>query len=190
VRRRTIGRLHELRALTALVALALVAGCVESCGLATRAKDSGASIIETDCTWPSCVTDLLATCVPSGKCTAQVDRVTGDSTWCYANGVKVRSTVTGTSLEVCENGNAVSYSIEEHLQFVRGVPEVAFTIKDGLGTTAATGASDSAGITVACDTGPTFVLPASCGLPSPRGVNATDGGMVTNTCDESSACVP
>jgi hypothetical protein len=166
----------------AVVAFALVAGC----------GDSGPSITMADCTWPSCVTGLLATCVPSGQCTARFDRVTGASTWCFANGVKVQRTVTGTSsVDTCKNGNEVSYSIEEHTEFVGGVPAgVAFVIKDGSGRTAATGAAGSAGITVRCSSGPTFVLPATCSLPSPYRVDTPDGSTVNFTCDESSACVP
>jgi hypothetical protein len=169
----------------------LVAGCGDSSGLALGRKDSGPSIIETDCTWPSCVTDLLATCVASGACTAQFDRVTGTSTACYASGVKVHGTVTGTSqVYTCKNGDTVSYSIETRFRFVSGGPEEDFTIKDGLGTTTATGISDTAGITVTCSTGPTFILPATCRLPSPNGVDTPDGGMLTEGCLESSACAP
>ncbi len=179
----------HLKALTAIVAVALVAGC--GSGGSNGTTNSPA----TGCVWPACVTSLLATCVPSGECTAQVDTVTGSATFCYANGVTVKRTANAAALsivETCVNGGQVSYSIEEHTQIVGGVPGgAAFTIKDGSGGVAVTGSvSDSTGLVVACSDGSKATLAATCDLPSSQGVGTPDGGALTFACDESAACVP
>ena len=179
-------------AVTAIVALTLVPGCGGGTGLASR-KDSGASIIMADCTWPSCVTDLLATCVPSGECTAQLDMVAGAMTSCYANGVIVQNAANApwSGLETCKKGSVVFYSIESGTQFVAGIPAgMAFTIRDGSGTTVATGGlSDSTGLVVSCSTGPTFGLPATCDLPSSDAARP-DGGMPPELCTSPGTCPP
>lgn len=179
-------------AAAAVAAFAFVSGCGGGTGLASR-RDSGASIIMADCTWPSCVTDLLSTCVPSGKCTANIDRIAGAITTCYANGVTVRraANTTWSGLETCKKGDAVSYSIETGTQFVDGIPAgMAFTIKDGSGAAVATGAlSDSSGLLVTCSTGPTFGLPATCSLPTSDAARP-DSGAAPELCTSPGTCPP
>jgi hypothetical protein len=176
------------------VALALASGCGDGSGLAVGAKDGGASITMADCTWPSCVTDLLATCVPSGECTAQIDKVRGAINACYANGVYVQRAANGafSMLETCKNGSVLSYSIEEHTQFVSGIPAgMAFTMEDASGVTVATGAlTEGSGLAVSCSTAPTFILPVTCDLPSSEGVARPDGGVPPIPCGWPGTCPP
>jgi hypothetical protein len=173
----------------AIAAVALVAGCGSGGGSGTTNNTA------TGCAWPTCVTSLLATCVPSGECTQSYDMTTFASTECYADGVTVHRTVNAaafSTVTTCKNGGVLSYSIETHTQFAGGVPNgAAFTITDGSGATAATGAqSDSTGLVVKCSDGSKATLSATCALPSTDGVYMPDGGWVTLACSDSATCVP
>jgi hypothetical protein len=169
-------------------AVALVAGC--GSGGSNGTTNSPA----TGCAWPACVTSLLATCVPSGECTQNYDMTTFASTECYANGVTVHRTVNAAAMstvETCKNGGAVSYSIEKHTQLAGSVPTgAAFTITDGSGATAATGAASDSALVVTCGDGSKATLAGTCALPSTDGVYMPDGGWVTLMCSDSAACVP
>jgi hypothetical protein len=171
------------------VAVALAAGCGSGGSNGTTHSTA------TGCAWPTCVTSLLATCVPSGECTQNYDMSTFASTECYANGVTVHRAVNASGLsevETCKNGSAVAYSIETRTQLSGGVPTgAAFTITDGSGTTAATGAqSDSTGLVVICSGGSTATFAATCELPTSKGLGTPDGGGVTLTCRDSATCAP
>lgn len=187
MQRKTVERLRYTSALSAT--FALVAGC------GSGGSNGTTNSTATGCAWPTCVTGLLATCVPSGQCTQQFDTATFASTGCYANGVTVHHTVDTaafSTVDTCKNGSQVSYSVETHTQFAGGVPAgAAFTIKDGSGATAATGAvSDSTGLVVTCSDGSKATLAATCALPSTDGVYMPDGGWVTLTCSDSATCGP
>ena len=178
----------HLKALTAIVAVALVAGC--GSGGSNGTTNSPA----TGCVWPACVTSLLATCVPSGECTQNYDMTTFASTECYANGVTVHRTVNAAAMstvETCKNGGAVSYSIETHTELAGNVPTgAAFTITDVSGATVATGAGSDSALVVTCGDGSKATLAGTCALPSTDGVYMPDGGWVTLMCSDSATCVP
>jgi hypothetical protein len=178
----------HLKAMTALVAVALVAACGSGGGNGTTNNTA------TGCAWPTCVTGLLATCVPSGECTQNYDMTTFASAECYANGVTVYHTLNAAAMstvETCKNGGAVSYSIETHTQLAGSVPTgAAFTITDGSGATAATGAQSDSALVVTCGDGSKATLAGTCALPSTDGVYMPDGGWFKLTCSDSATCVP
>lgn len=155
------------------------------CQDGTKTPDAKIDYALNDCTWPSCITDLFATCVPSGDCEATFDRSTGTLTTCSGNGVTERHTATtSTDTEACKKNGVLSYSLERRYRRTGDSMSYSFTLKNGEGTTVVEGQASDAGVVLTCIGGPTYSLPATC---EPYAKDTVDGGSST-LCSETGSC--
>lgn len=134
------------------------------------------------CNYPSCLTGVMTTCVPSGSCVQQTDTVTYATNTCYANGVKQITSlnaVTGSAVVTVKNGSATCYSME-----IGGITATAtnytLTVKNSSGQIIATGTVDGAGsTTIACTGGQPVTIDSNC---DPTGSSSSTTTCTTGTC--------
>jgi hypothetical protein len=151
--------------ITRLAVLALAFAFL-GCHGGTFTPDAKIDHVLSECTWPSCVTDLLTVCVPSGNCLASLDRTTGTLTTCSENGVTVQHTVTMSSTTwACKKDGDLSYTMEQKYRRTGDSMSFSFTLKNGAGTAVADGNASDSGIVITCTGGDTYALPATCDLP-------------------------
>lgn len=116
---------------------------------------------DADCTLPSCLVELSASCEPAGAC-VQKAAPTG-SRVCYANGVKLLSSFSAAGVSntrVTKPDGSTCYELEAQMAGTGG--PLSFTYKDASGALIATGKYDSATrkVTVTCPgEAPTEVSP-------------------------------
>jgi hypothetical protein len=111
------------------------------------------------CAVPPCLVNLQKDCPPSGSCTLQQSGNAANV--CYANGVKYRSTETGSAqvLTVTKPGGAVCFTVT-----VDGQAMVVY--RNGAGATVATAAPDGArGFIFTCPGCGTYTAVNGCQLP-------------------------
>jgi len=113
------------------------------------------------CNIPSCIATLMNACVPSGTCVDQTDLTTYSSNDCFANGVKIITSVDMTTLAIVmtyKNGSSTCYSVEA----TGTTTTAALTIKNASGTVVATGTEDTTSTTLTCTGGQPVTLDANC----------------------------
>jgi hypothetical protein len=166
------------------IAVFILAVALLGCHGGASSPDAKIDHVLNECTWPACVTDLFATCVPSGTCAASIDRATGSLTMCFSNGVTTRRTGTlSLTTNACKKDGTLSFSMEQEYRRTGNSMSFSFTLKNGQGSTVADGNSSDTGTVVTCAGGDTYALPANCNL-SPTG--SVDGG--STSCFELPSC--
>ncbi len=136
------------------------------------------STIPAGCNAPSCYTDLISACVPSGTCVSQSTGIT--TALCYSDGGKVITSLDFTTLSMAvtfKKNGAVCMSLAYDSTSTNGV----MTIKDASGKVVGTMADSGTGDAVVTCTGQAAVtLNQACG--SMGGISTSSSNCTAGTC--------
>jgi hypothetical protein len=130
------------RSRPSLLALLAILGMTTACGR-EQTSDADAGNGGRVCRLPSCVAQVADACQPVGGCTYDALAVM-DNLFCYANGVRVRSTVGADSTQVTvtkADGKTTCWTVDRVLMGAAG--KATLTYRDGARRTVATGTVDS-----------------------------------------------
>jgi hypothetical protein len=178
-----------------LMMLAQAAGCVGEDSGSDAGYDGGGgldggsvdasasgSIGGDSCNYPSCLANLVTTCVPSGTCVEQTGGAAFATNDCYSNGVKMISSTDANTLITSitfKNGSTTCYSVD-----VTESWPTTMTFKNVSGGTIATMTVDTTtnAATVRCAGGQTVALNANCDSASYGGGSSSSPSCTPGLC--------